>query len=206
MGPWNRAVGTGSFPLPGRGRPGWGLSAAGRVIPVGRGSASILSFPGRDDRFQMCLARSSSPRAMLPRPPAESRTRLAAIDIQRFESALGEVPSSRRHGAAEGGRARSDRSFVSEPARGAGHDALAAAHGRALAQGASWLGRYCRCDSTGRRAAGLSIEDDADPPASRGMRVAEGCTPCVHANEIGSTRLPIPGDLIGRRAQRVVRD
>jgi hypothetical protein len=60
-----------------------------------------------------------------------------AIYIQRFESALGEVSSSKRHGAAEGGRARTGRSFVSEPARGADHDALVAAHGRALAQ---WAG------------------------------------------------------------------
>ena len=130
---------------------------------------------------------------MLPRLPARSRTRLAAIDIQRFESALGEVSSSRRHGAAEGGRARTDRSFVSEPARGADHEALAAAHGRALAQGAGELAGAIRSlRSTGPRAAGLSMGDDATRSRGGVRASRRGARPCVHPDEIGSTRLAIP--------------
>jgi len=80
------------------------------------------------------------------------RITASRIDIQRFESAF-------------------------DPAPGADHDALAAAHGRALAQGAGELAGAIRSlRSAGPQAAGLSIEDDADPPASRGTRVAEGCT------------------------------
>jgi uncharacterized protein len=65
-----------------------------------------------------------------------------AIDVQRFESTLGErvtieVLWSVR--TAQGSRARTGRSFVSEPARGPDHEALAAAHGRALAQMAGEL-------------------------------------------------------------------
>lgn len=60
-----------------------------------------------------------------------------AIDVQRFESILGErvtIEALWSVRAAQGGRARTGRSFVSEPARGPDHEALAAAHGRALAQ------------------------------------------------------------------------
>ena len=65
-----------------------------------------------------------------------------AVDVQRFESILGELVTiealwSVR--AAQGGRARTGRSFVSEPTRGPDHEALAAAHGRALAQMAGEL-------------------------------------------------------------------
>jgi uncharacterized lipoprotein YmbA len=65
-----------------------------------------------------------------------------AIDMQRFESILGEnvvIEALWSVRAAEGGRARTGRSFISEPARGADHEALAAAHGRALAQVAGEL-------------------------------------------------------------------
>lgn len=70
-----------------------------------------------------------------------------AIDIQRFESILGErvtIEALWSVRGAEGGRARTGRSFVSEPARGADHEALAAAHGRALAQVAGELARAIR--------------------------------------------------------------
>jgi uncharacterized protein len=65
-----------------------------------------------------------------------------AIDVQRFESILGErvtIEALWSVRAARGGRARTGRSFVSEPARGPDHEALAAAHGRALAQVAGEL-------------------------------------------------------------------
>ena len=65
-----------------------------------------------------------------------------AVDVQRFESILGErvtIEALWSVRAAQGRRARSGRSFVSEPARGADHEALAAAHGRALARMAGEL-------------------------------------------------------------------
>jgi uncharacterized protein len=65
-----------------------------------------------------------------------------AVDVQRFESILGErvtIEALWSVRAAQGGRARTGRSFVSEPARGPDHEALAAAHGRALAQMAGEL-------------------------------------------------------------------
>jgi hypothetical protein len=65
-----------------------------------------------------------------------------AIDVQRFESILGEritIETLWSVRGARGGRARTGRSVVSEPARGADHEALAAAHGRALAQMAGEL-------------------------------------------------------------------
>ena len=65
-----------------------------------------------------------------------------AIDVQRFESILGErvtIEALWSVRAARSGRARTGRSFVSEPARGPDHEALAAAHGRALAQVAGEL-------------------------------------------------------------------
>ncbi len=75
------------------------------------------------------------------------------IDVQRFESTLGEnvvIEALWSVHAAEGGGARTGRSFVSEPARGPDHEALAAAHGRALAQMAGELaGALRRLRSTG---------------------------------------------------------
>jgi uncharacterized lipoprotein YmbA len=65
-----------------------------------------------------------------------------AIDVQRFESILGErvtIEALWSVRAVEGGRARTGRSVVSEPAQGADHEALAAAHARALAQMAAEL-------------------------------------------------------------------
>lgn len=65
-----------------------------------------------------------------------------AVDVQRFESILGErvtIEALWSVRAAQGGRARTGRSFVSEPARGADHEALAAAHRRALARVAGEL-------------------------------------------------------------------
>ena len=65
-----------------------------------------------------------------------------AVDVQRFESILGErvtIEALWSVRGAQGGRARTGRSFVSEPAQGADHEALAAAHGRALAQMAGEL-------------------------------------------------------------------
>jgi uncharacterized lipoprotein YmbA len=70
-----------------------------------------------------------------------------AIDIQRFESILGErvtIEALWSVRGAEGGRARTGRSFVSEPARGADHEDLAAAHGRAFAQVAGELAAAIR--------------------------------------------------------------
>ncbi|MBA2591683.1 MAG: membrane integrity-associated transporter subunit PqiC [Gammaproteobacteria bacterium] len=65
-----------------------------------------------------------------------------AVDVQRFESILGErvtIEALWSVRAAQGGRARTGRSFVCEPVRGPDHEALAAAHGRALAQVAGEL-------------------------------------------------------------------
>jgi uncharacterized protein len=65
-----------------------------------------------------------------------------AVDVQRFESTLGQgvtIEALWSVRAAEGGSVRAGRSVVSEPARGADHEALAAAHGRTLAQMAGEL-------------------------------------------------------------------
>ncbi|MGH2669362.1 MAG: PqiC family protein [Gammaproteobacteria bacterium] len=65
-----------------------------------------------------------------------------AVDVQRFESTLGErvtIEALWSVRAPGGGRVRAGRSVVSEPARGSDHEALAAAHGRALAQMAGEL-------------------------------------------------------------------
>jgi uncharacterized lipoprotein YmbA len=65
-----------------------------------------------------------------------------AVDVQRFESTLGErvtIEALWSVRTAKSGRSRTGRSFVSEPARGADHEALAAAHGRALARMAGEL-------------------------------------------------------------------
>ena len=70
-----------------------------------------------------------------------------AVDVQRFESTLGErvtIEALWSVRAAQGGRVRTGRSFVSEPARGPDHEALAAAHGRALAQMAGELAAAIR--------------------------------------------------------------
>ena len=101
--------------------------------PGGTGGHGIPVFRCAPYRLGMAHNATADQRANLH---ADHRI---AIDIQHFESALGEVSSSRRHGAAAGGRARACRSFVSEPAPGADHDALVAVHGRALAQGAGEL-------------------------------------------------------------------
>ncbi|MGQ0593631.1 MAG: PqiC family protein [Gammaproteobacteria bacterium] len=70
-----------------------------------------------------------------------------AIDVQRFESILGQrvvIEALWSVRAAAGGTVRTGRSFVSEPAQGAEHEALAAAHGRALAQVAGELAAAMR--------------------------------------------------------------
>jgi uncharacterized lipoprotein YmbA len=58
------------------------------------------------------------------------------IDIQRFDSVLGEAATLEvlwRVSLASGGTATNGRFLIREPARGQGYDALVAAHSRALA-------------------------------------------------------------------------
>jgi uncharacterized protein len=64
---------------------------------------------------------------------------LVVVDIQRFESALGEAATVEAQWTVRGvkdksGALRSGRSVVREPTQGNDYDALVAAHGRALAK------------------------------------------------------------------------